>query len=253
MPALCEQVRKRKGVALRVVACGGAARLHRGDAEALIHFADARDVFGRGENALDLGGIGGGIGGRPRPIDREIVGRLRPDLRRAVLERGARVGHRRERLVFDSDEFAGVLGRKSALGDHHGHGFADMQHAVLGQRRPVGDDELCAIAARQRRMPRDITDAVHVGRGQNRDDAGHARGARRIDADDAGEGMRRAHETGIGLVRQRRVGDIAAVAADQNVVLDAAMEGMRSGVGLRILASMLGSGGVLTRALKRPL
>ena len=57
----------------------------------------------------------------------------------------------------------------------------------------MSDDQLAAIAAGQRRMPRDIADAVHVFRGQHGNDAGRGRCRRGIDAEDAGEGMRRAH------------------------------------------------------------
>ena len=225
---------QRIGVARGIVARGGAARLHRGDAEALIYFRNARDVLGRSEQALDLGGIGSRVGGRPRPIDREVVGRFRPDLRRARFERVARVGHRRERLVLDMDEFGGVLRHHRALGDDHGHGLADMHDAVFGERRPVGDDELCAIAARQRRVPRNIADALHVLRGQYGNDAGRSHRASAIDAHDAGKGMRRAHEISVSLVRLWRIGDIAAAAADQNVVLDAAVEGVGIGVGFGV-------------------
>jgi hypothetical protein len=44
---------------------------------------------------------------------------------------------------------------------------------------------------------------------------------RGIDRLHLGRGVRRAHEAGIGLVRQRRVGHEAALAAQQVIVLDA--------------------------------
>src|ERR1700720_884392 len=47
-----------------------------------------------------------------------------------------------------------------------------------------------------------IADSVHVLRGEHADHAGRFQRRRGIDTDDAGEGMGRADEIGIGLVRQ---------------------------------------------------
>ncbi len=140
--------------------------------------------------------------------------------------RRARVGDRRQFFVVDGDEFGGVLRQERALRDHQRHRLADMHDAVLRQRRPVRDDKLAAILARQRRMPGNIADACHVGCGQDGDDARRAGRRRCVDAFDAGEGVRRAHEDAIGLVRQRVVGGVAAAAADQRFVLDAAVRGV---------------------------
>ena len=65
----------------------------------------------------------------------------------------------------------------------------------------------------------------HVGGGQDSDDAGRTQGGLEVDSDDAGESMRRAHEEGVGLIRQRRVGDVAAAAAQEDVVLDTRRSG----------------------------
>ena len=53
------------------------------------------------------------------------------------LERLARVDDRRQLLIFDLDEFAGVLRRRARLGDHHRHRLADM-HARVRWRAPAG-------------------------------------------------------------------------------------------------------------------
>jgi hypothetical protein len=79
------------------------------------------------------------------------------------------------------------------------------------------------IASAERWMLRQIADirAPDVGLG---DHCEHAFGRqRRLDVDrlDVGAGVRRAHEAGVGLAGQRRVGHEAAVAAQQIVVLDA--------------------------------
>ena len=188
---------------------------------ALVHLRDLGDMFGGGENLVDLLGVAVRIGIRPRPVDREIAGRLRPHLRRAVAQRFARVGDRRHFLVFDRDQLGGVLRGGRALRHHHRHRLADMHRPLAGQRRPVRQDQPLAAAPRHRRMPAEIADPVHVLRGQHADHAGRLQRRRGIDADDAGEGMGRTDEIGIGLVRQRRVGDIAAVPANEDIVLDA--------------------------------
>ena len=83
-------------------------------------------------------------------------------------------------------------------------------------------DELSAAAARHGRVPRNIADAVHVLRGEDGNDARRIRRRRSIDTDDAGKSVRRTHEKSESLVRQRRIGDVAAEAANQRVVFDAA-------------------------------
>ena len=123
---------------------------------------------------------------------------------------------------MDIDEFAGVLRGKRALGDHHRHRLADMHDAVAGERRTVRQDELGAAAARHRRVPRNIADALHVLRGEDGNDAGCVRCRRNIDTDDAGKSVRRTHEKSESLVWQWRIGDVAAEAAHQCVVFDAA-------------------------------
>ena len=98
-----------------------------------------------------------------------------------------------------------------------------MHDAFARERRPVRHDELLAAAPGERRMLRHIADArrLHVGRGEDREHALSACAALASIALDVGAGMRRAHEAGVGLARQRRVGHKAAGAAQQRVVLDA--------------------------------
>ena len=77
---------RRVGIGRRIVARGGAARLHRIGQHALINERHFGDVLRRGKSCVDRLGVGVGIGIRARPIDRDIAGRLRPQLRRAVAE-----------------------------------------------------------------------------------------------------------------------------------------------------------------------
>ncbi len=188
---------------------------------ALVHLRDLGDMFGGGKNLVDLLGIAVGIGIRSRPVDREIAGRLRPDLRRAVAQRFARVGNRRHFFVFDRDQLGGVLRRGRALRHHHRHRLADMHHPLAGQRRPVRNHQPLAAAPRQRRVPAEIADPVHVFRREHADHTRRFQRGRGVDADDAGKRVGRADEIGVGLVRQRRIGGIAAASAKEDIVFDA--------------------------------
>ena len=98
-----------------------------------------------------------------------------------------------------------------------------MHHLVAGERGAERHRHLGAAAADHRRVPRHAADAgrLHVLGGEH---GQHLFGrARRLgfDRQHAGMGVRRAHEGGIGLVRQPRVVREAAIAAHQGVVLDA--------------------------------
>ena len=81
-----------------------------------------------------------------------------------------------------------------------------------------------AAAAGDRWMAADAAGFCGVLAGERANDAGRFQRRFDVDADDAGKSMRRADKIGKGLVRQRRVGDVAAVAADQRVIFDAPVE-----------------------------
>ena len=208
---------------LGVVARGRGARLERGHHQALVDQFDAHHMRCVLEGPLERGllltvGIG-----RRAPVETDIAGRFRPELRRAGLNGRTHIGHGVERLVVDRDLFAGVLGRSRAQRDHHRHRLAHMQHALFRQRRTVRRDRRFAAAAGDRMRMRDgmIMRRGEIGGGQHRDHARRALGGRDIDVLDAGEGVRRAHE----VCRQRAFRlDVVAEAplpAQQRVVLDA--------------------------------
>ena len=158
-----------------------------------------------------------------RPVDAEIAGRFREKLGVALHHGVVQIDYRRQFLVLNDHQIGRVLRGRCGFRHHHGHRVAAMHHLVAGKRRAERHRHLGAAAADHRRMPRHAADAgrLHVLGGQHRE---HFLGcARRVAADrqDAGMGMRRAHEGGIGLVRQARVVHEAAAAAHQGVVLDA--------------------------------
>ena len=77
---------KRVASALGIERGGRAARLHRDAGDPLVHHFDADAVCGAAQDALDFGFVGFARN-RPRPVDRNVAGRLRPDLVSAGRER----------------------------------------------------------------------------------------------------------------------------------------------------------------------
>ena len=80
----------------------------------------------------------------------------------------------------------------------------------------------------------DVADPLHVGGGEHRQHAGHRLGGRGVDRADVREGMRGAHEIGLQLAGQRRVGHVAPEPAQQRIVLQAGLVRRATLDGLRI-------------------
>ena len=70
-------------------------------------------------------------------------------------------------------------------------------------------------------MTADVADPFHILHREHADDAACALRRICIHADDAGERVRRTHEIGVCLLRQRHVGGVAALSADENIILHA--------------------------------
>ena len=113
-----------------IVARGRAARLERGDHQPLVDEFDAHDMGGVLERMVERRLLLAVGIGRRGPVEGDIAGRLRPELRRAGRDGGARIGYRGQRLIVDRDLLAGVLRRLGADRDHHRHRLAYMQHAA---------------------------------------------------------------------------------------------------------------------------
>ena len=99
---------------------------------------------GAGERRVDLGGVAIVI------VERDVVGDVVVELRRAGLGRFLGIGHRRQRIDIEFDGFGGVARLRQRLGDHEGHGIADIAHLVGHQRRAVGLQQRRAVAVLQR-------------------------------------------------------------------------------------------------------
>ena len=183
---------------------------------------------GAGEDVRDLARVAAVVRHRTGPVDRDIAGRLGPELRRTGCKRCAHVSDRIQFLVLDRDELGGVLRERGAFGNDQRDRLADMQHAFARERRTERHDELGAIAAVERGMQRGRADAgrLDVLVRQHRDDAFRRAGCGDVDRADARMRVRRAHERRMGLVRLRRIVDKSSKPAHQRVILDARLEMM---------------------------
>ena len=172
------------------------------------------------------GGRDGGVVGaaEPVPVERDIAGRLGPDLRRLRQRGGGDIGDGIARLVIDRDELGAVARYRLALGDDERHGLPGMPDAVAGQRRTMGHDEPGAV--RDRGGEAHVADAVsgHVGGGQDRQYARKRQRRARVDAADRGEGVRRADEDGMRLARGAVVVAETPGAGQQAAILVARLE-----------------------------
>ena len=138
------------------------------------------------DDALDFFGVGLGVRRRAGPVDRDIAGSLRPDLRCARANGLAQIDRGGALLVLDGDELGGVLRGGERLGDHNGNGLAHMAHGRAGKRGAVRNDELLSAAAGKRRVLRHVADAFHVGGGEHADDARRGLGRGGVDRTNVG-------------------------------------------------------------------
>ena len=158
---------------------------------------------------------------RARPVDAEIAGRIREQLR-CGFHRRLEVDHRRQLFVFDLHEVGGVLRGGLAFRHHHRDQVADM-HRRFRQHRAERHRHLGAAASCHRRMARNAADPgrLDVLRGEHRQ---HAFGLARlvgVDRSHPRMRVRRTHEGGVGRIGQARVVHETAGAAHQGIVFDA--------------------------------
>ena len=151
-----------------------------------------------------------------------VAGGALPDLRRAGLQRILDLAHRRQGIVLDLDQLGGVLRLLAALGDHRHHRLADIAHGLVRQRAARRHLGLAAVGIGEHRRKGEVADSVlgHVVPGEDGDDARRLAGGRRVDPDDPGMGMRRAHQHDMRLVGPGQVVGEAAGAGQKPIVLD---------------------------------
>ncbi len=164
------------------------------------------------DHRVGLGEALVGIARGVHALEAEIVADRRMDHRRLRIERGFRIGDRRQFLVVDRDQLAAVLGFGAAPRDHGADRFAGPAGAVDGDG--VLRRRFEALEMREHADPgRD--DLGQFRAGDHGDDAGRFLGGGGVDALDPGVRVRRAHERDMRHARQHHVADVLRAALRQ--------------------------------------
>ena len=200
--------RQRQVIALGVVFGDRGARFHEVGDDARID-----DRYFGDRMRLGKGGLGCLLVA-DRHVEQHIAGLVGPDLRRALLDGVDEADHRGQRRPFDVDRLDRVAGLVDGIGDHEGHGVADMAHLVLGEDRVWRAGEGIGFQVEQARQIAEIAD---LGRGQNQRHARHPAGLGDVDGEFRMR-MRRAQHQRVHRRLWRMVVGIAALAANQRVV-----------------------------------
>src|SRR5205823_3905424 len=122
-------------------------------------------------------------------------------------------------LVVHDDALGCLLGRVAGLGHDERQRLADVANAIAGER-PLQ----IAVEPRQRgdadgnRRP----EIAEVGEGEHREHAGHPQRRRDVDAGDARVGDGAADDHGVAMLGRDDIGDVAAAAGDEAMILAAA-------------------------------
>ena len=200
--------RQRQVIALGVVFGDGGAGFHEVGDDARIddrYFGDRMRLGKGGLSCLLVA---------DRHVEQHIAGFVGPDLRRPLLDGVDEAGHRGQRRPFDVDRLDRVAGLVDGIGDHEGHGVADMAHLVLGEDRVWRAGKGIGFQVEQARQIAEIAD---LGRGQNQRHARHPAGLGDVDGEFRMR-MRRAQHQRVHRRLWRMVVGIAALAANQRVV-----------------------------------
>ena len=149
----------------------------------------------------------------------DLVGaELRPDERRAIVERGGEIGGRVLGIEIDLDQLGGVLRLADRIGDDEGDGVADMAHIAVGEKRDIAHRMVAAVRLRRPRQAFDRSEMGKVGRRQDEMDAGRRlRRVERADGEASGRQRRAQHEGLQAALTLHIVGE-AALAADQREI-----------------------------------
>jgi hypothetical protein len=215
----------RRGVQ-RVVIGGGVvvadrgARLDRVGREPVVGQVELDDVGRLGER---------GVGRRQIaevPVVAQVALGLVVDQRRRRLDRVGEQADRGQHVVVDVDQTGGRLGRGLGRRDHHGDRIADVADLALGERGVRRLDHGRAVLVLDQPAARQPAEPVggDVVAGEHSDHAGGGLGGGGVDLLDLGVRVHRAHEHGVGLVRQDNVVDVVAL-AEQEPTIFLALDG----------------------------
>ena len=194
---------------------GDAAQLDRIGGHPVDDQALLDDVRRGGEGGIHLGLVAG-------LVDIGLVVRaFVVELRRVRCEGVARRYDSGPRLIVDDNTFGGVERLVERIGDRHRDRVTHMHHAVERNRRPRRQEHRAAAArlvGRHRRQRAEAVGAIILP-GEHGMDARHLQRRARLDAGDAGMGMRRAHDRRMQLIGELEIVEKAALPPQQARVL----------------------------------
>ena len=209
------------------------ARRERVDAAARVVFAErGARLHGRADEPLVAGLHGDNVGRAAErvrhrravaqlPAHAEIARRVVVQRGRAGLERGLRIGHRRQRPVGDGDGLRRGAGFGGAFRHHEGDRVAHHAHAPGRKHRAGRQGGGAAVDPLERHHAGDPADPGRgqVGGGEDRAHPRHGRRSAGVDRADPGMGVGRPHHLAPGLARQRKVVEIAPAPGEEALVL----------------------------------
>ena len=204
---------ERRAAGRRVVVGNGIARFHRIDDNTVVDELKRNHARGLGEGGF----------GRLRvphvviPIENDIAGNMAEKLRRARGDRILRLGHHRQRTVFDLDRLGGIPCRGQGLGHHQRDWLASVPHLAECKHRTGRVMSRRTVPIHQRRGAGQFSKTIRpnvLSRGHEQDTR-HVTRRCRIDALDMRMRCRRAQNEGMGHVRQNYIVRVAAPPGDE--------------------------------------
>ncbi len=161
-------------------------------------------------------GLRGRTGVAEAGLEGEIAVPLRPHRRSSRRERGGGADHMGQRLPVDGDRLGGVLGVRNRIRNHEGNGIAHMTHLITRQHR-IGRDRDGGFG--DKALARQVAERGGIGAGQHQGDPGHRAGLRHVGDRKARMRVRRAQHDRFAQPGRRVIGDIAAGAAQEAIIL----------------------------------
>jgi hypothetical protein len=146
--------------------------------------------------------------GRPVPALAQGIGaQVVEQDRRVGGHRGLAVEHVRQQFIFHRDQPRRLFGDVGRVGRHRGDGMAVVEHLVPRQHIAAAvaqvDDRLAQVGDL-------VLDGGHIRRSGHRAHAGQRSRGRRVDAHDAGVGVRAAQHLAVQQPRQLHIGAVDA-------------------------------------------
>ena len=171
----------------------------------------------------DLGGTREGARGRLRiamlDAEGDVLLAPAPHQRRAVDDRALGVGDRRQRLPVDLDRFGCVLRGVERIGNDEGHRIADEARLVPGEHGEFRHPHFFLVLRLDLAEAGKRREIGDIGGGENEADARLLLRGLRVGDAKARMRMGRAQNHRVERAVGGMVGDVAAGAADESVVL----------------------------------